>query len=153
MKEYLIPLRRPGAEPGDHHELHASFEADPVELYGRHHEVEEAEADIGVTRLTDGLHVDLRVRTVIRTTCDRTLEPTELRLEFGDSEFLPGPTSRELCVEDWTLDLRRYTERALPSEVPMQVFCPGTRPVEPPGDEGQIDPRWRGLDGLFASNL
>jgi uncharacterized protein len=153
MKEHLIPLRKPGAEPGDRHELHASFEVGPVGLYGRHHEVEEAEADVGVTRLTDGLHVDLRVRTVIRTTCDRTLEPTELRLEFGDSEFLPGPYNRELCVEDWTLNLTRYTERALPSEVPMQVFCPGTQSVEPARGEGEIDPRWRGLDGLFASNF
>lgn len=153
MSEHLIPLRRPGAEPGDHHELRARFEADPVELYGRYHEVEEAEAVIGVTRLTDGLHVDLEVSTVVRTTCDRTLEPTELRLRFGDSEFVPGPTSWELSVEDWTLDLKRYTERALPSEVPMQVFCPGTQRVEPPGSEDRIDPRWRGLDGLFASNL
>jgi hypothetical protein len=87
----------------------------------------------------------------VRTTCDRTLEPTELQLEFGDSEFLSGPNSRELSVQDWTLDLGRYTERALPNEVPMQVFCPGTVPVEPATAGDEIDPRWRGLGGLFAS--
>ncbi len=146
-----IPLRRPGAEIGDRHETRATFGVEPFDLYGRHHEVTEAEAAVGVTRLAEGLHLDLRVRAIVRTTCDRTLEPTELRLEFGDSEFLSGPNSRELCVQDWTLDLGRYTERALPNEVPMQVFCPGTEPVEPATAGEEIDPRWRGLDGLFAS--
>lgn len=149
----LIPLRRPDAGVGDRHELRADFGVKPFDLYGRHHEITEAEADVGVTRLSEGLHLDLQVRVVVRTTCDRTLEPTELRLEFGDSEFLPGPNNRELSVQDWTLDLGRYTERALPSEVPMQVFCPGTEPVEPADGGDEIDPRWRGLGGLFASNF
>jgi uncharacterized protein len=147
----LIPLRRSGAEVGDRHELHADFGVEPFDLYGRHHEVTEARADVGVTRLSEGLHLDLRVRVVVRTTCDRTLEPTELRLEFGDSEFLPGPHNRDLSVQEWTLDLRRYAERVLLNEVPMQVFCPGTEPVEPAGASDEIDPRWRGLGGLFAS--
>src|SRR3712207_1954448 len=153
MRNHMIPLKRPGAEAGDRHELNANFEVEPFDLYGRHHEVGQARAEIGVTRLTDGLHLDLRVCVVIQTSCDRTLEPTELRLEFGDSEYLPGPNSRELCVEDWTLNLGRYTEHALPNEVPMQVFCPGTVPVEPGGNDDEIDPRWRGLGGLFASGF
>ncbi len=148
-----IPLRRPGAEVGARHETRAAFGVEPFDLYGRHHEVTEAEAAVGVTRLAEGLHLDLRVRAIVRTTCDRTLEPTELQLEFGDSEFLSGPDSRELSVQDWTLDLGRYTERALPNEVPMQVFCPGTEPVEPATANEGIDPRWRGLGGLFASSL
>jgi uncharacterized metal-binding protein YceD (DUF177 family) len=148
----LIPLRRPGAGVGDRHELHAEFGVGPFELYGRHHDVTEARATVGVTRLSEGLHLDLRVCVAVRTTCDRTLDPTELQLEFGESEFLPGPYNRELCVEDWTLDLRRYTELALPNEVPMQVFCPGTEPVEPAGRSDEMDPRWRDLGGLFASN-
>ena len=148
-----IPLRRPGAEVGARHETRTTFGAKPFDLYGRHHEITEAEATVGVTRLGEGVHVDLRVRVILCTTCDRTLEPTELQLEFGDSEFLSGPDSRELCVRDWTLDLERYTERALPSEVPMQVFCPGTEPVEPAAASEEIDPRWRGLGGLFASTL
>src|SRR5215218_3185855 len=147
----VIPLRRPGAEVGDRDELHASFDVKPFDLYGRHHEVTDAEADVGITRLSEGLHVDLRVRVVVLTSCDRTLEPTELKLEFGDSEFLSGPNNLEVSVQDWTLDLARYTERALPNEVPMQVFSPGTEPVLPAGEEDQVDPRWRGLDGLFAS--
>ena len=153
MKNHMIPLRRPGAEVGDRHELNVGFEVEPFDLYGRPHEVTRAEAEVGVSRLTDGLHLDVRIRTVVQTTCDRTLEPTELRLEFGESEFLPGPNNRELSVEGWTLNLRRYTERALPNEVPMQVFCPGTKPVEPKGDHDKMDPRWRGLDGLFASSI
>ena len=149
----LIPLRRPGADVGDRHELHADFDVEPFDLYGRHHEVTEAEANVGVTRLSEGLHLDVRVRVIVQTTCDRTLQPTELRLEFGDSEFLSGPNNRELAVEDWTLDLGRYTERTLPNEVPMQVFCPGTEPVEPERDADEIDPRWRSLGGLFTSTL
>ena len=153
MKNHVIPLRRPGAEAGDRHELNADFEVEPFDLYGRHHEVGQARAEIGVTRLTDGLHFDLRVRVVIETSCDRTLEPMELPLEFGESEFLPGPNNRELSVEDWTLNLRRYTEHALLNEMPMQVFCPGTERIEPEGDAVEIDPRWRGLDGIFASGF
>ena len=149
----LIPLRRPGAEVGAHHEAHESFEVEPFDLYGRHHEVTEADADVAVTRLSEGLHLDLTVRVTVQTTCDRTLEPTDLRLELGESEFLPGPNNRELSIEDWTLDLADYTRHALPSEVPMQVFRPGTEPVEPSGTEDEIDPRWRGLSGLFASNF
>jgi uncharacterized protein len=148
---HLIPLRRPGAEVGDAHEAHAEFSAGPFDLYGRHHEVRKAEADVGVTRLSEGLHLDVRVVATVFTTCDRTLEPTELELEFGDSEFLPGPNNAEVGVQDWTLDLARYAERALPNEVPMQVFSPGTEPVHPEGDDDEVDPRWRGLDGLFAS--
>ncbi len=147
----MIPLRRPGAEVGDRHEARAEFSVDPFELYGRHHEVTMAEAEVAVTRLSEGLHLDVRVNATVLTTCDRTLEPTELELEFGDSELLSGPNDRELSVQDWTLDLARYTGRALPNEVPMQVFCPGTEPVRPGGGTGEVDPRWRGLEGLFVS--
>ena len=148
-----ISLRRPGAEVAALHEMHATFDVEPFDLYGRHHEVTEAEADVAVTRLSEGLHLDLSVRATVRTTCDRTLEATDLHLEFGESEFLPGPNDRELSIQDWTIDLADYTRRALLSEVPMQVFRPGTEPVEPSGNEDEIDPRWKGLGGLFASNF
>ena len=150
---HSIPLRRPGAEVGDTHEARAEFSAGPFDLYGRHHEVTKAEADVAVIRLSEGLHLDVNVVATVLTTCDRTLEPTELQLEFGDSEFLPGPNNQELSIQDWTLDLGRYTEGALPNEVPMQVFCPGTEPVDPTRSGDEIDPRWRGLSGLFASSL
>jgi len=150
---HLVPLRRPGAEVGDRHEARAQFPVDPFELYGRHHEVTKAVGDVGVTRLSEGLHLDVLVRATVLTTCDRTLEPTELEFEFGDSELLSGPDDPELAVQDWTLDLARYAGRALPNEVPMQVFSPGTEPVELEGDTGEVDPRWRGLDGLFVSGF
>jgi uncharacterized metal-binding protein YceD (DUF177 family) len=152
MNEF-IPLRRPGAEIGDRHEVHAEFPVQAFDLYGRHHEVTHAEADVAVTHLSEGLHLNLRVWTDVLTTCDRTLEPTEVRLEFGDSEFLPGPNNPEVSVEDWTLDLTRYTQRALPAEVPMQIFSPGTEPVQLEDEGDEVDPRWRGLGGLFAAGL
>src|ERR687894_1845712 len=126
----LIPLRRPGGEVGWRHETRETFEVESFDLYVRHHEVAEAEADVAVTRLSEGLHLDLAVRVTVRTTCDRTLDPTDLGLEFGESEFVPGPNNRDLSIENWTLNLADYTRRALPSEVPMQVFRPGTDPVE-----------------------
>lgn len=149
----MIPLRRPGAEVGDRHELHESFEVPPFDLYGRHHEVDSAQATVTVTRLAEGVHLDLAVRASVRTTCDRTLEPTELVLEFGESEFMSGPNDRELSMRDWELDVAGYTERALPSEVPMQVFAPGTEPVRGGNDGEEIDPRWKGLGNLFASGF
>lgn len=148
-----IPLRRPGAEPGDRHEVSAPVFLEPFELYGRRHEVEDAEAEVAITRLPDGLHLDLRVRANVLTTCDRTLDPLELELEFGDSELLSGPDDAELSVEDWELHPALYAEAALKNEVPIQAFRPGTKPVEPEGSGEEVDPRWRGLDGLFASGF
>jgi uncharacterized protein len=149
----LIPLRRPGAEVGDRHEVSAGFSVEPFDLYGRRHEVTKAEADITVTRLSEGLHLDVLVRATVSTTCDRTLEPTELELEFGDSELLSGPDDPELSVQNWTLDLARYAQRALPTEVPMQVFSPDSESVQPEDGDDEVDPRWRGLDGLDVSGF
>ena len=149
----LIPLRRPGAEVGDRHEERAEFSVEPFDLYGRNHEVTKVEADVAVTRLSEGLHLDVLVRATVLTTCDRTLEPTELELEFGDSELVSGPEDPELSVQDWTLDLARYAQRVLPAEVPMQVFLPGTEPVQPEDNDDEVDPRWRGLDGISVSGF
>jgi hypothetical protein len=35
----------------------------------------------------------------------------------------------------------------------MQVFSPGTEPVRPDGGTDEVDPRWRGLSGLFVSGF
>ena len=148
-----ISLKRPGVQVGDYSEAEATFEVEPFDLYGRRHEVREARAVVGITRVTEGLHLDLRFSIMVDTTCDRTLEPVELDLKFADSELLEGANSPELSVEDWTLDLSDYARRALPSEVPLQVFAPDTEPVVPEPREGEIDPRWRGLDDLFASGF
>lgn len=149
----LIKLKRPGMGVGDSREFKASFELPPFELYGRRHEVSGAEARVRVTRLSEGLHLDFEVVCEVSTTCDRTLEPVELELAFGESEFLSGANDRELYVEDWEFNVSRYAGEALPSEVPMQVFCPGTKPVKPADKGDEIDPRWQGLGDLFAANL
>jgi uncharacterized protein len=146
----LIKLKRPGMGIGDSRELTASLDLPSFELYGRRHDVSEAEARVCVTRLAEGLHLDLEVTCNLTTTCDRTLEPVDLVVEFGESEFLSGPKDPELYVEDWELNVSRYAREALPSEVPLQVFSPGTEPVRPESDESEIDPRWQGLSDLFA---
>ena len=148
-----IKLKCPGMGIGDVRELSTCFALTPFDLYGRHHEVIEAEALARVTKLAEGLHLDLEVECEVETSCDRTLEPTRLTLVFGESEFLPGPNDRELYVEDWEFDVARYAHEALPNEIPMQVFCPGTKPVNPEPKEGGSDPRWRGLGDLFASGF
>ena len=147
----LINLKRPEMGIGDSRKLSTAFDLPAFGLYGRRHEVTGVEARVRVTRLAEGMHLDLEVACKVTTTCDRTLEPTELTLRFGESEFLAGPNDPELYVEDWELNIARYAEEALLSEVPMQVFCPGTKPVEPESGEGEIDPRWRGLRDLFAT--
>ncbi len=146
-----IKLKRPGMGIGDTRELQGSFELPSFDLYGRRHEVKTAEARIRVTRLAEGLHLDLEVLCDVATTCDRTLEPVDITLAFGESEFLSEPNDAELYVEDWELNVSRYAREALPSEVPLQVFCPGTEPVEPDTHEDEIDPRWRDLGDLFTS--
>ncbi len=148
-----IKLKRPGMGIGDTRELSASFDLTPFDLYGRRHEVKAAQARVRVTRLAEGLHLDLEVVCNVATTCDRTLDPVEVTLAFGESEFLSGPNDRELYVEDWELDVARYAAEALPSEVPMQVFCPGTKPVSPVHSNDEMDPRWQGLGDLFAANF
>ena len=148
-----IKLKRPGMGIGDSRELSTSFDLPSFDLYGRRHDVSGAEARVRVTRLSEGLHLDLEVVCEVTTTCDRTLEPVSVELTFGESEFLAGPNDRELYVEDWEFDVARYAEEALPSEVPMQVFCPGTKPVSQADRDNEIDPRWRGLDDLFAAGF
>jgi uncharacterized protein len=148
-----IKLERPGMGIGDTRELSASLELPSFDLYGRRHEVKAAEARVRFTRLAEGLHLDFEVVCDVATTCDRTLEPVGIALAFGESEFLSGPNDAELYVEDWELDVARYAEEALPSEIPMQVFCPGTEPVNPADKGDEIDPRWRGLGDLFAANF
>jgi uncharacterized metal-binding protein YceD (DUF177 family) len=149
----LIKVRRPGLGVGDIHEQTASFDLPSFDLYGRRHEVTGAETRVRVTQLAEGLHLDFEIVCKVSTTCDRTLEPLELTLEFGESEYLAGPNDPELYVEDWELNVSRYAMEALPSEVPMQVFCPGTKPVKPESGGDEIDPRWRGLGDLFASGF
>lgn len=149
----LIDLSRPDLEVAEKDEIEADFAVEPFELYGRHHEVKSAGASVSITRLPDGVHLDLDVRCEVETTCDRTLEPVTLSLRFGDSELISGPTEPEMSVEEWVLNLPLYAREALPAEIPMQVFASGTEPVEPDSGEDEIDPRWRGLDGLFASGF
>src|SRR5215207_5378264 len=149
----LIKLKRPGMGVGDTRELSASFDLPSFDLYGRRHEVKAAEARVRVTRLAEGLHLDFEVVCDVATTCDRTLEPVDITLAYGESEFLSGPNDAELYVEDWELNVARYAEEALPSEIPMQVFCPGTKLVNQADKDDEIDPRWRGLADLFAANF
>ena len=149
----LINLWRPDLEIADKDEIETGFPVEPFELYGRPHEVKSAEARVGITRLQDGVHLDLAVGCEVETTCDRTLEPVTLSLSFGDSELVSGPSEPELGVEDWMLNLSRYTRESLPAELPMQVFAPDSEEVDPGPAEDEIDPRWRGLDDLFASGL
>jgi uncharacterized metal-binding protein YceD (DUF177 family) len=149
----LFTLRRPGMDIGDSRELLASLDLPPFDLYGRRHEVKAAEARVRVTRLAEGLHLAVEVVCDVATTCDRTLQPTEFTLRFGESDFLSRPNDPDLFVEDWDLNITRYTQEALPSEIPMQVFCPGTKPVNPNSKGDEIDPRWRDLGNFFAANF
>jgi uncharacterized protein len=149
----LIFLRRPDAEVGEIREYAAEASAEPFDLHGRRHEVKEAHANVAATKLSEGFHLDIEARVVVRTTCDRTLEDIEIPVAFGDSELLSGPNDDELAVRDWEFDPKAYIENSLPSEVPMQVFAPGTEPVLPKNDGNEIDSRWKGLDGLFASGF
>ena len=146
-----IKLKRPGMGIGDTRELQVSFELPSFDLYGRRHEISDARASVRVTKLAEGLHLSFEVTCCVATTCDRTLEPTELTLSFGESEFLSGPNDPELYVEDWELKVAHYAREALPSEIPMQVFYHGTKPVRPESDQDEIDPRWRVLTDLFVS--
>ena len=149
----LITLKRPGKGIGGSREFSVPLDLAPFDLYGRRHEVKSAEARIRITSLAEGLHLDLEVACDVATTCDRTLQPTELALRFGESAFLSGPNDPELYVEDWELNITRYTREALPSEIPMQVFCPGTKPVNRVSKDEEIDPPWRNLGDFFAANF
>jgi uncharacterized metal-binding protein YceD (DUF177 family) len=150
-RPHLINLWRPDLEIADKDEIEAEYPVDPFELHGRDHEVKNAGAHVGITRFQDGVHLDIEVRCEVETTCDRTLEPVTLTLCFGDSELVSGPSEPELGVEDWMLNLSLYTRESLPAEVPMQVFAPDSEAVDSGPPEDEVDPRWRGLDDLFAS--
>ena len=38
---------------------------------------------------------------VVLTTCDRTLQPTELVLHLSESEFLPVSNNEDLSIRNW----------------------------------------------------
>lgn len=152
MNETIF-LNRPDVEVGDLREHRVELSLAPFDLHGRSHEISDAVARVGVTRMTDGIHLDVSVRAEVRTTCDRTLEEVLLPVDFRDSEFLEGPFDEELSVREWTLDPKAYAERAIPNEVPMQVFAEGTEPVGRDAPERERDSRWKGLDDLFASGF
>lgn len=149
----LIFLQSPDAEVGERREYTAEASIASFDLHGRRHEVKEAHVNIAATKLAEGFHLAIAARVIVKTTCDRTIEDIELPMEFGDSELLSGPDDEELAVREWEFDPKAYIEKALPTEVPMQVFAPGTERVEPPDDNNEIDSRWKGLDGLFASGF
>ncbi|MGI8650215.1 MAG: hypothetical protein ACR2KW_07535, partial [Rubrobacter sp.] len=96
-------LKRPDAEIGELKEYRVELELDPFDLHGRHHEVSFATAQIAVTRLTDGFHLDLDFDVAVKTMCDRTLDDVTIPLNFSDSEFLQTPDDDELAVTDWNL--------------------------------------------------
>ena len=148
-----VNLKQLNLEIAEKREVEAEFDVEPFDLYGRHHEVRDARAVIGVTRVSEGLHLELDVSCTIDTSCDRTLEPVDVVVDFSETEFLTGPNNAEISVWDWIFNARSYTERMLPAEVPLQVFCSGTTPVRSETGEGEIDPRWKALDGLFASGF
>lgn len=148
-----VNLKQLNLDIAEKREVEAEFDVEPFELYGRHHEVRDARAVVGVTRVSEGLHLELDVSCTLDTSCDRTLEPADVVVNFSETEFLTGPDNTEISVQDWVFNARRYAEQALPAEVPLQVFCAGTEPVQPQKGDGEKDPRWKALDGLFASGF
>lgn len=149
----VISLRRPDAAVGDLWKLETGFEVDAFELYGRPHAVSNAMAEIDVIRLAQGVHLDLKVKCQVETLCDRTLEPVQLQLEFGDSELISGLANSEMCVSGWELDLTCYTRMALLTEIPMQVFTSDSDALLQKREADRVDSRWQGLEGLFASGF
>lgn len=129
----LVNLWRPDLEIADKDEIEVEYPVESFVLYGRDHEVKSAEARLGLTRLQDGVHLDIEARCEVETTCDRTLDPVTLSITLSDSELVSGSSEPELAIEDWKLNLPRYTRESLPAEVPMQVFAPGSEAVDSGG--------------------
>jgi len=163
-----LDLRRLRIRPGEQHRERRAVELEPYDLGGQRYEPHPPgpEADLTLTRTTDGLVLELELDARLAGPCFRCLKETEIGLRVRGREYQAGRGAaddeelRTPYVEDDTLDVSRWARDAIALGLPDQILCrsdcAGLCPVcgkdlnaEPHEHaDVELDPRWSALEDL-----
>ena len=163
-----LDLRRLRIRPGEQHEERRPVELEAYELGGQRYEPRPAdpEADLTLTRTTDGLVLELDLEARLAGPCCRCLADTEVALRVRGREYQAGRGGEEddelrtPYVEDDRLDVSRWARDAIALALPAKILCredcAGLCAVcgrdlndEPhTHEEAAVDPRWGALAEL-----
>ncbi len=166
----MFDLRSLRLEPGDARRVDLDVELDPIELGGQRYVVGDGPVPItlDVQAAVDGLHLRLRLRTVVRGPCYRCTEPAEVRIAVDDRQYhaaVPDPEAEEDTVSPHVrggrLDVAAWAREAVVLALPAKILCTpdcgglcphcGERLVEGAAHDCLPvvgDPRWQALERL-----
>ena len=166
----MVDLRSLRLEPGDATRIDLPVELEPIALGGQSYAVGDGPvtAVLDVQAAVDGLHLRLRLRTVVRGPCYRCTEPAEVAVAVDDRQYhaaVPDPQAEEDTVSPHVqagrLDVAGWAQEAVVLALPAKILCApdcgglcphcGERLVEGrPHDclPAVGDPRWQALERL-----
>jgi uncharacterized protein len=126
-----LDLRTLRIRSGEQVEQRRSVELEPYDLGGQRYEPRPAdpEADLTVTRTTDGLVLELDLETRLAGPCFRCLTGTEIALRVRGREYQAARGAEEdeelrtPYVEDDKLDVSRWARDAVALALPEKILC------------------------------
>ena len=126
-----LDLRTLRIRSGEQVEQQRAVELEPYDLGGQRYEPRPAdpEADLTVTRTTDGLVLELDLETRLAGPCFRCLTGTEIALRVRGREYQAARGAEEdeelrtPYVEDDKLDVSRWARDAVALALPEKILC------------------------------
>jgi uncharacterized protein len=123
---------------------------------------------LDVQAAVDGIHLRLRLATLVRGPCYRCMEPAEVAVGVDERQYHaadPDPAAEEDTasphVTDWRLDVAAWAREAVVLALPAKILCaPGCGGLCPHCGERLVegrphdclpalgDPRWQALERL-----
>jgi uncharacterized protein len=127
----MLDLRTLRIRSGEQVEQQRAVELEPYDLGGQRYEPRPAdpEADLTVTRTTDGLVLELDLETRLAGPCFRCLTGTEIALRVRGREYQAARGAEEdeelrtPYVEDDKLDVSRWARDAVALALPEKILC------------------------------
>jgi uncharacterized protein len=126
-----LDLRTLRIRSGEQVEQRRAVALEPYDLGGQRYEPRPAdpEADLTVTRTTDGLVLELDLETRLAGPCFRCLTGTEIALRVRGREYQAARGAEEdeelrtPYVEDDKLDVSRWARDAVALALPEKILC------------------------------
>ena len=130
----MFDLRTARLEPGDHQRRALEVSIPPVILGGLTYRVEPdpAPADLELTRLTNGLVLQLRLDVDVHGTCHRCLGDAKVHVAAREREFQADRpeagaeeemTSEYVDMHEHTVDVDRWASDAVVLALPQTIVC------------------------------
>jgi uncharacterized protein len=126
-----LDLRRLGLRPGEQHRERRAVELEAYGLAGQRYEPDpsQPDAELTITRTTDGLVLELVLAARLEGPCFRCLADTAVALRVRGREYQAGRGAqddeelRTPYVEDDTLDVSRWARDAIALALPGKILC------------------------------